>query len=142
VHHTATPRETALDAATARVHYTPQTPEHEPVPVRIVSQGGKEFRPFSVIREQVAALARCIVGQHLERSKVTIQNLGTVPIWIGPGANVGPLVGFRIDVGGTRDLTTQASIWAVSDDGTPQNVAILVDFSEAVEKASAVRPGL
>lgn len=58
------------------LHYTPPKPEPDPVPVRIVTEGGREINDFTPSIEYATNVARSIVGKNVDRKQITITNLG------------------------------------------------------------------
>lgn len=100
----------------------------DPVPVRIVQGGTKEYSQWRAFQAYVSGSPTQVVNRKENRANLTLRNLSdTVHVWIGPDANVTKQTGFRLDKGASFSLAGEAEIWAVSDDGT---MVVLCGFFE------------
>lgn len=99
-----------------------------PVPVRIVNEGSKENKEFVTGSEVASAVPSMIAGRNENRTGLTIKNIGTVRIWIGNDNRVSPAIGYPLDPNENTSITGWGSVWAVSNDGTNQPVAVLAQY--------------
>lgn len=130
-------------APATQTHYTPSEqwaldehapeydaePKHvEPVAVRIVQESSREFRGFSTGTAVVDSNVRQVAGRHDHRTSVKIRNLSaTKKIYIG-GNMVNTVSGWPIEANATETLYTEMEVYAISEDGSSVNVAVLQEF--------------
>lgn len=127
------PREVPDNTGTIAVEFEQDKSEPDPIPVRIVTQGAKEFKDWFIRREYTSSGAQAsrILTQDMSRTKAKIKNLGTVRIWVGPEDHLAsPMFGYPIDTNGELELSSPISdVWARSDDGTQQPIAIIGEYT-------------
>lgn len=99
-----------------------------PVPVRIVAEGSRETKEFRTSQESAGADVRQIVGRNDARTKLTLFNTGTVTVWIGPDSRVRKTSGYPLAANTSISLESYGAVYALSDDGTEQNIAILIEY--------------
>lgn len=130
-------------APVEQTHYTPSEkwaldehapdyeaePKHvEPVAVRIVQESSREFRSFSTGVATVDATVRMIAGRNDHRTTLRIRNTSaTKAIYIGTSM-VNSVSGFPIAANASETLYTEMEVYAISEDGSSVNVAILAEF--------------
>ncbi|HET7414769.1 MAG TPA: hypothetical protein VFI97_03635 [Arthrobacter sp.] len=129
----------SLDGQTV-VHYREPKPEPDPIPVRIVHEGGREIATFSGSADYATNVARAIVGENIDRSSVTITNNSAVTVWLNNNM-VSKGNGYPLAAGKDVNWTVQTAIYAVSDDGSQAQLAIVQFFSLPLDAAHSVRPG-
>lgn len=106
----------------------------DPVPVRIVSPGTKEYAQWRAFQAYVGGLPTQVVNRKEDRESLGVKNLSGGPgvaVWIGPDANVSKQTGYRLDPGEKFSLNGEAEIWAISDDGSVVILAGYFEFSTA-----------
>jgi len=139
--HGVEPTETApgspedYEGGTVEVAYPAPDTEVPPVPVRIVeTDTAHEYTQWRAIQAFANPAPTMVVGRKEGRDRVTIKNLGDGDAWIGPDSNVSTMSGFLIEGGAERgsvSLQSEAEVWAVSGDSTPQLLCIIFEFSTA-----------
>ena len=108
--------------------YEEVKPDADPVPVRIVSAGGRELRRFNTWQEAVAAgTVRMIAGRNNARNSIVILNTGTDTIYVGSSESVASYTGFPVGAGGTLSLNTEDAVYAYA--AAQQTVACIEEFS-------------
>jgi hypothetical protein len=111
---------------------TPEAPEPEPVPVRIVSQGGREVVQWRSMRAIVDGSQRLIVGRNERRRNLRIRNMNAAgrTVFIAPDSNVTSYDGWPLAPGTELQFTAaQSEVYGVSDDGSQVEVAILSEHA-------------
>lgn len=118
--------------ATGDGEYVDEKPEIEPVPVIIVNSHQREFKDWLPHRTTCGLNSNQLVGQNLRRSNLVITNLdATHTIYLGPDSSVATFTGFPLKAGFSMTfLTSQADVWAISDDGSLVQIAILEEYSK------------
>lgn len=111
-----------VDTDTIKVPYYEEPIPQEPVPVRIVSEGGRERRLWRTYVEYVKPLtdtpARMIVGLNEHRTKVTVINTDTGgnTILVADTAGALPLAGIPIPSTATgnakEEFTSETPVYA------------------------------
>jgi hypothetical protein len=110
----------------------PPKKEPDPVAVRIVSSGTKEYSQWRSFQAYVSGSPAQVVNRKEDREELTLKNLSSGPgvtVWVGPDANVSKQSGYPITAGGTFTLSGEAEIWAVSDDASLVILAGFFTFS-------------
>lgn len=123
-----------LEGRPAIVYDEPEE-EPNPIPVRIVSAGGRELRKWLAFRVLVPAgnTATQIVARDEKRTKVTIDN--TVQVNAGDALliNHAPFnstdYGFVVRANSKVDLTTEEGVWALPWGGGAITVTVLVEYA-------------
>jgi hypothetical protein len=111
VEHTAEFEDTPVDENTLHTFDKPES-EPEPIPVKIVSSGGREFRTWNVRREYAnpaGSGASRILGQDETRTK----------------AKLGYPIGTNVEF----EYNQEGDVWAVTDDPAAQPIAIVVEYA-------------
>jgi hypothetical protein len=81
---------------------------------------------FATAQASVTAVASKIVTGQFGVDTNTIQNTGSVPVYVGPSNAVTPSTGFPIPANGALTMETTADVWAITASGT-STVAILTE---------------
>lgn len=102
---------------TRKVVYDEDKPAPDPVPVRIVTEGGEELRKFRASSVYAGVYPRRIIGRNRDRTSVKIYNSGGTQAdptwWIGVGDNmVSNFTAYPIPPRSSLDLDTQDEVWA------------------------------
>lgn len=112
-----------------------QAPEDDipPVPVRIVDTAAHEYTQWRATQAFANPSPTLVVSRKEGRERVTLKNIGTVNVWIGPDSNVSKMSGFRVEANGGSVTfeRCEAEIWAVSDDATVVPLCAVFEFSTA-----------
>jgi hypothetical protein len=118
---------------TVAVPLEPVEKEQEPVPVKIVGEGGPgELRTWFIIREYVRTGEgpRRIVGQDENRTKVKIRNLHAADtLWIMAEPYNDTNFGYPILAGAELELTAVTDVWAKVGAAADISVACLIETS-------------
>ena len=125
--------DTDVDENTLRTYHDLPV-ESTPIPVRIVSVGGRELRMWNVRREYAnpAAIgASRILPQDEARSKAKLKNIGTAIIYISPDPINNTALGYPIAVGAEYEFNQEGDMWAITDDVAIQPIAIIVEYTVA-----------
>lgn len=128
------------ETGTVQAHYMQPVHQPEPIPVRIVTEGGREYRTFHTYTEGVGVNAYAIVGRNPDRARVTIKNKSGVTMWLG-NDTVRKGNGYPLDTGENVTWDVHAPIYAVTDDGTDQRVHVAVFYAIPLDATRAVQPG-
>jgi hypothetical protein len=135
VHPNTTPDvdpEEADYGATRGVAYEAPEKEPDPIPVRVVPQGGGEFRTWYVIREYVrtGTQSRMIVPRDLSRTSITIKNLhATDNLVLNSQSFADVNAGFPLAAGASQAMDTNAEVWALSATSNDIPIAVMVQTS-------------
>lgn len=110
--------------------YEEKAPERVevPVPVRIVQEGAKENKEWFSGQEVAGATASMIASRDERRTSLTVKNIGTVTVWIGPDNRVSKASGFPLAANDSQSFNGWGAVWAVSDDGTNQTLAVIGEY--------------
>jgi|SRR4051812_13327262 hypothetical protein len=131
VEHTAEFEDTPIDENTLHTFDKPES-EPEPIPVKIVSSGGREFRTWNVRREYAnpaGSGASRILGQDETRTKAKLKNIGTAIIFISPDPINNSALGYPIGTNVEFEYNQEGDVWAVTDDPAAQPIAIVVEYA-------------
>lgn len=110
--------------------YVAPVEDAAPVPVRIVDTAAHEYSDWRANQSFANPSPNRVVNRKEGRKSLTIKNIGTVHVWVGPDSNVSPMAGYRVDSGGgTFTLDGEAEVWAVSNDATAVPLCIYFEFS-------------
>lgn len=128
------------ESGTIQAHYSKPVHEPDPIPVRIVTEGGREYRAFNAYSEGVSGNAYPIVSRNVDRARVTIKNKSGVTVWLG-NDTVRKDNGYPLDSGENVTWDVHTPIYAVTEDGTQQRIHIAVFYAVALDASRAVQPG-
>jgi len=116
------------------IDYESEAKEILPIPVHVVNLGPREFQRWRVARQYATGAPARIVSQNMARTRLHIRNIGSQPIWLGTDSSVSAVNGYPLAVpptfGCEIDLTIQAEVWAVSDDGSQQPIALYSEYAQ------------
>lgn len=138
---TNVPHPTAQETGTVAAHYTAPAHEPDPIPVRVVTEGGREYRKFTAYAQTVNANPCAIASRNIDRSAVTIKNNSAVPIWLSDNNMVKPRNGFELAAGDSVTWNVHAPVYGVTDDGTEQLVSVAQFFAIPLDASRSVQPG-
>jgi hypothetical protein len=119
---------------TRKVIYDEDKPSIDPVPVRIVAEGGDERRRlrtwnYVLTAGQVARVAQ----MNTNRSKIRIKNTAAFAVFIGDTESVASYTGYPLAQNESLDFDTQEEIWVFNPDGALSATIALIDqFSVVV----------
>lgn len=116
------------------VEYEDEVTEHEPIPVRIVSESAREIRQWRQTQEYPRENPQRVVGEWDKRTSLKITNLGPDVVYISPDSNVSLMSGYPIPVGKEISMVTTDDVWAVAI-GENDNTATLAILMEYTTKA-------
>lgn len=100
--------------------YTEKKEPPDPIPVIVVTEGGREFKDWQVRREYASGQANRILPRSEHRTSAKVHNLGTITVWVGPDSNVANWTGYPLPPNGDLEFPGEREVWAVSDDLTTQ----------------------
>jgi hypothetical protein len=118
---------------TVAIPLEPEESEPDPVPVRIVSEGGNELKEFRVIREYCRGgeSSRRIIGQDEDRSKVRIKNLhASDSLYVSDIAFNDIGMGYPIASGSELELTSKTPVYARAGSTNDIPVAMIVEWTQ------------
>lgn len=118
-----------FDQAEAPV-YQEKVPERAeiPVPVRIVQEGAKENKEWFSGQEVAGPTASMIASRDDRRTRLTIKNIGAVTVWIGPDARTNKASGYPLSANETQTFNGWGAVWALTDDGSTQSIAVIGEY--------------
>lgn len=131
-----------LDYADGRLaEYSDSPPDPEPIPVRIVTKGGREIRRF---RPMVAyagptdvngvTTPKQILAKDDSRKNATIRNSNTETIYISDEAETANVTyGYPIPQNATYQTESQEAVYASIAKTTSASVSIAVEYATAVQ---------
>lgn len=109
--------------------------EPDPIPVRIVSGGGREYRHARIQRTYAADDPTQVVGMNNARTGVRIRNLSTTAgdrVWFAEQAHIATnIYGYPLDPGAEVTLSTEEAIFVRRDPASPTNpipLAVLIEY--------------
>jgi hypothetical protein len=114
------------------IPYDSEDKDIDPIPVRVVhGPTEREFRTFLTGRAYATANASCIVARDFTRSKVRLRNISGVTVWLSNTPSVQVFSGYPIPTQTEFVYEGNSEIWAVSEDGNQQAIAILTEYTIA-----------
>lgn len=105
--------------------------EPDPIPVRIVTAGGRELRRARTWQDIVpdTTTVRKIAGRNEARTSIVIYNNSAALVWVGFTESVTAYTGFPVNNAGTLSLKCENEIFAVGTSGTPQQLCMCEEYS-------------
>lgn len=137
--HGVTPEFDSADPITSTVDVngrpTPITYEDpekiaDPIPVRIVQSGSREYRVFWTDRVTLKDMPTEIIGRDDDRSSVTILNTDAAKtIWIANDQTELVMRGYPLGPGKEKTIGTEMPIYAIATDSSAVVVGVIVEKS-------------
>lgn len=119
---TNTPAPPGMDADTkAGIHYMPPEPEHDPIPVYVVNEYGKEMRKWRVYNSFAnPSVSVPFIGRNMARTSLYIKNTHlTESVWIAPEPINNPAFGYLLEPLDDITLNTQDDVHVYTDAAEP-----------------------
>lgn len=125
------PRPVPSHASVVDTEYDPPIPEPDPIPVRIVTTGGRELRRSRIYQGKANA-GNCnqILGRDEQRYKVKLKNLGTSVVYVGNNdSTANANHGWPLAQDEVFESETQDELWVLSSHATDaMTVAVSVVY--------------
>jgi len=107
-----------------------EAPEHEPIPVRIVTESSREIKDWRTGQTVVTGSPSLIAGRNDRRSVVRIKNCSaTVAVYVGNTLGVSTISGYPIAANGELAISTSEEVYGISADTTSVYVAVIQEVS-------------
>ena len=114
------------------VMYDAEPPKDHVVSVRIVTDAKEEIKAFRTDRTYASSVVTAIVNRNRQRTSVKIKNIGGGVVLIGHDTTLNAMNGYPLADGAETSFTSTEAIYAVSQDGTTRELAILTDFTQDI----------
>lgn len=121
---------------------TVEIPEDpDPIPVRLVRSGGREFTRLRIQRSSARDVESTqVVGRDETRNITRVRNLSSTAgdrLWVGEAQHIAqPAFGYPLDPGAELLLNTENEVYVSRDPAAPTNplpFAVLVEYVVAVD---------
>lgn len=129
---TVDPRPVPTHAEFVEETFEPPIPEADPIPVVVVTQGGREIRRSRIFQGKANANQNNqLVGRDEMRVKIRVKNLGASDVYIGNNNNTANAAhGWPIRQHEVWESETQGELWVLSSHATdPMTLAVNVVYS-------------
>lgn len=129
-----------LEYGTGRlIEYDDPPTEPAPIPVKIVTEGGREIKRFRPVISYAGGTTsiqpRMILGADDARSQATIKNINTAIVWIGHEPEYATaLSGYPLRQYETYVTQTQEQVYASIEQAADAQVHILIEYATAVKQ--------
>lgn len=122
--------QTEWNDGTRKVVYDDNKNEPDPVPVKIVEQGGREIKSWRIITDKVPANngIRRVVGANPRRTGLRIKNNNNFFLYIGSNESVASYTGYPMGSFESLDLDIQDEVWVSNPDAANLADIVVIEY--------------
>lgn len=115
---------------TRPVEYTPRKPEPDPIPVKIVQEGGKEYKTWRTRQFSVdpGNIPRQVVASNPHRTGLRIKNMSAVTVYISKDNAVASFMGFPLVQNESLDLNIHSEVWILNPDPAVMVTIAVIEY--------------
>jgi hypothetical protein len=97
--------------------YEPESPQPDPVPVRIVSQGAKELRRWTTHYVMAGSSPSLLLSRREDRTSARLKNEGGVTILLAPENSISVATGYKLAPGEEFTTNGESEVWGIVQPG-------------------------
>jgi hypothetical protein len=110
--------------------------EVRPVPVRVVRDDNDtyEYPITRIFQMGTSGQPERVVGRDIRRQNFTIQNTGTVDLYVSTDVSPSVVNAFAVHPNGSQQFNGQNSFYCVTADGSSQTASVIVERVEQIPR--------